>query len=71
MLCFRMPKNLLEKAMKVLNTREKQIIKLRKLAEKPKKLEELSKHFQISRERVRQIEEKAMEKLQNEILKIT
>ena len=64
-------KNLLEKAMNVLNPREKQIIKLRKLAEKPKKLEELSKHFQISRERVRQIEEKAMEKLQNEILKIT
>ena len=64
-------KNLLEKAMNVLNPREKQIIKLRKLAEKPKKLEELSKHFEISRERVRQIEEKAMEKLQNEILKIT
>ena len=64
-------KNLLEKAMDVLNPREKQIIKLRKLAEKPKKLEELSKHFEISRERVRQIEEKAMEKLQNEILKIT
>jgi len=64
-------KNLLEKAMSVLNSREKQIIKLRKLAEKPKKLEELSKQFEISRERVRQIEEKAMEKLQNEILKIT
>ena len=64
-------KNLLEKAMNVLNHREKQIIKLRKLIEKPKKLEELSKHFEISRERVRQIEEKAMEKLQNEILKIT
>ena len=64
-------KNLLEKAMNVLNPREKQIIKLRKLIEKPKKLEELSKHFEISRERVRQIEEKAMEKLQNEILKIS
>ena len=64
-------KNLLEKAMNILNPREKQIIKLRKLAEKPKKLEELSKQFKISRERVRQIEEKAMEKLQNEILKIT
>ena len=64
-------KNLLEKAMNVLKPREKQIIKLRKLAEKPKKLEELSKQFEISRERVRQIEEKAMEKLQNEILKIT
>ena len=64
-------KSLLEKAMNVLNPREKQIIRLRKLAEKPKKLEELSKQFEISRERVRQIEEKAMEKLQNEILKIT
>ena len=64
-------KNLLEKAMNVLNPRERKIIKLRKLAEKPKKLEELSKQFEISRERVRQIEEKAMEKLQNEILKIT
>ena len=64
-------KNLLEKAMNVLNPRERKIIKLRKLIEKPKKLEELSKHFEISRERVRQIEEKAMEKLQNEILKIT
>ena len=64
-------KNLLEKAMNVLNPREKQIIKFRKLVEKPKKLEELSKHFEISRERVRQIEEKAMEKLQNEILNIT
>ena len=64
-------KNLLAKAMNVLNPREKQIIKLRKLSEKPKKLEEFSKQFEISRERVRQIEEKAMEKLQNEILKIT
>ena len=64
-------KNLLKKAMDVLNPREKQIIKFRKLVEKPKKLEELSQHFEISRERVRQIEEKAMEKLQNEILKIT
>ena len=64
-------KNLLEKAMDVLNPREKQIIRLRKLSEKPKKLEELSKHFEISRERVRQIEEKALEKLQDEILKIT
>ena len=46
---FNYRKNLLEKAMDVLNPREKQIIKLRKLAEKPKKLEELSKHFEISR----------------------
>ena len=36
----------------------------------PKKLEELSQQFKISRERVRQIEEKAMEKLQKEISNI-
>ena len=50
--------------------REKEIIKLRRLRDKPKKLEELSQQFKISRERVRQIEEKAMEKLQKEISNI-
>ena len=64
-------KKLFLKALKVLNPREKEIINLRKLKEKPKKLEELSKQFNISRERVRQIEEKAMEKLQKEILNIS
>jgi len=54
-------------ALKVLNPREKEIIKLRRLEEKPKKLEELSKKYKISRERVRQIEEKAIQKLQKEI----
>ena len=39
--------------------------------ENPKKLEELSQQFNISRERVRQIEEKAIEKLQKEISNIT
>ena len=58
------------KALNILNPREKEIIKLRKLKEKPLKLEELSKIFKISRERVRQIEEKALEKLQNEVLNI-
>jgi len=58
------------KALNILNPREKEIIKLRKLREKPLKLEELSKKFKISRERVRQIEEKALEKLQNEVLNI-
>ena len=58
------------KALNTLNTREKEIIKLRKLREKPLKLEELSKKFKISRERVRQIEEKALKKLQNEVLNI-
>ena len=63
-------KKLFTKALKVLNSREKEIIKLRRLRDKPKKLEELSQQFKISRERVRQIEEKAMEKLQKEISNI-
>ena len=58
------------KALNILNPREKEIIELRKLREKPIKLEELSKKFKISRERVRQIEEKAIEKLQKEVLNI-
>ena len=60
-------KDLFLEAIKVLNPREKEIIKLRRLSEKPKKLEELSQKFKISRERVRQIEEKAIQKLQKEI----
>ena len=60
-------KNLFTKALNILNPREKEIIKLRRLSEKPKKLEELSQKFKISRERVRQIEEKAIQKLQKEI----
>ena len=64
-------KDLVVKAMKSLNAREKDIISLRKLSEKPLKLEELSKKFKISRERVRQIEEKALEKLQKEVRKYT
>ena len=60
-------KNLFTKALDILNPREKEIIKLRRLSEKPKKLEELSQKYKISRERVRQIEEKAIEKLQKEI----
>ncbi|MCH2542502.1 MAG: RNA polymerase sigma factor RpoH [Alphaproteobacteria bacterium] len=60
-------KNLLTKALDILNTREREIIKSRRLSEKPKKLEELSQQYKISRERVRQIEEKAIEKLQKEI----
>ena len=64
-------KELFLKAIKVLNPREKEILELRRLSEKPKKLEELSLKFKISRERVRQIEEKAMEKLQKEILNIS
>ena len=62
-------KKLFNKALKVLNPREKEIVELRRLSDKPKKLEELSQKFKISRERVRQIEEKALEKLQKEVTK--
>jgi len=44
---------------------------MRKLQDKPVKLEELSKKFNISRERVRQIEEKAFEKLQKQVSVLT
>ena len=63
-------KKIFEQAINILNDREKEIIKLRKLKDKPVKLEELSKKFNISRERVRQIEEKAFEKLQKQVLNI-
>ena len=64
-------KKIFEQALAVLNDREKEIISLRKLKDKPVKLEELSKKFNISRERVRQIEEKAFEKLQKQVSVIT
>jgi len=64
-------KKIFKKALKVLNKREKEIIILRKLRDKPLKLEELSTKYKISRERVRQIEEKALQKLQKEILNIS
>ncbi len=63
-------RSLFSKAFEVLNEREKEIITLRKLSENPLKLEDLSKKYKISRERVRQIEEKALEKLQKEISNI-
>lgn len=60
-------RELLSEAMEILNDREREIISARRLSEKPIKLEELSKKYKISRERVRQIEEKAFEKLQKNI----
>jgi RNA polymerase sigma-32 factor len=50
--------------MKVLNEREQQILVARRLQEDPKTLEDLSQEYGISRERVRQIEVRAFEKLQ-------
>jgi RNA polymerase sigma-32 factor len=59
--------NLLENAMGELTTREQEIIRARRLREEPATLEELSQKFGISRERVRQIEVRAFEKLQRSI----
>jgi RNA polymerase sigma-32 factor len=56
--------NLLENAMGELTGREQEIIRARRLREEPATLEELSQKFGISRERVRQIEVRAFEKLQ-------
>ena len=61
-------KKLLENAMKILNEREKEIIIARRLSENPITLEELSKKYKISRERIRQIETKAFEKLQKTMI---
>jgi len=61
-------KELLDNAMKILDYREKEIITARRLAEEPKTLEELSKKYKISRERIRQIETKAFEKLQKSMI---
>ncbi len=55
---------MLRQAMDVLNDREKRIFQARRLAEEPLTLEELSGEFDISRERVRQIEVRAFEKVQ-------
>ena len=50
-------------AMNILNDREKVILKERKLSDEPATLDDLSKKFKVSRERIRQIEIKAFEKL--------
>lgn len=55
---------MLREAMDVLNEREKRIFEARRLSEDPLTLEELSGEFDISRERVRQIEVRAFEKVQ-------
>ena len=61
-------KNLLTDSIKILNDREKEIIYARRLNDEPTTLEDLSKKYKISRERVRQIENKAFEKLQKYML---
>lgn len=58
-------KAMLQNAMGQLNEREQYIINARKLIDNPKTLEDLSIHFSVSKERIRQIEEKAMQKMTN------
>ena len=54
---------MLQNAMKLLNERERRILIERRLRDRPVKLAELSQQFGVSGERVRQIEERAFEKL--------
>jgi RNA polymerase sigma-32 factor len=59
----------LEKAMATLNERERRIFEARRLAEDPATLEDLSEEFGVSRERIRQIEVRAFEKVQAAVQK--
>ena len=61
-------KDLLENSIKILNNREKEILFARRLRDEPLTLESLSQKYKISRERIRQIENKAFEKLQKHML---
>ncbi len=60
-------RELLTEALEVLNDREKDILTQRRLAEKAKTLEQLSGQYSVSRERIRQIEVRAFEKLQKKM----
>ena len=61
-------KDLLKESIKILNEREKEILCARRLNDKPTTLEDLSKKYKISRERIRQIENKAFEKVQKHMI---
>jgi RNA polymerase sigma-32 factor len=63
-------REMMERAMAVLNDRERNILMQRRLRDEPVTLEELSEHYGVSRERIRQIEVRAFEKLQNEMRKL-
>jgi RNA polymerase sigma-32 factor len=60
-------RTMLGEALGILNERERRIFEARRLAEDPMTLEELSGEFDISRERVRQIEVRAFEKVQDAV----
>ena len=61
-------KQLMNDSINVLNKREKEILTARRLSEEVVTLEDLSKKYKISRERIRQIETKAFEKLQKAMI---
>ena len=65
---FSQRKKLMDKSMAVLNKREKEILTARRLSDESVTLEDLSQKYKISRERIRQIETKAFEKLQKAML---
>jgi RNA polymerase sigma-32 factor len=62
--------DLLVEAMNALNDREKHILTERRLSDDPKTLEELSQVYDVSRERIRQIEVRAFEKLQKALMSL-
>ena len=68
---FTQRKKLMDESINILNSREKEILIARKLSDNTSTLEDLSKKYNISRERIRQIETKAFEKLQKAMLSIT
>ena len=65
---FNQRKKLMDESISILNTREREILTARKLSENIATLEDLSKKYKLSRERIRQIEAKAFEKLQKAML---
>jgi RNA polymerase sigma-32 factor len=65
-----MRREMLVEAMGSLNDREKHILTERRLVDEPQTLEELSQHYDVSRERIRQIEVRAFEKLQKAMQRI-
>src|SRR5919107_179918 len=66
----KMRHELLVEAMRALNDREKHILTERRLTDDPKTLEELSQVYDVSRERIRQIEVRAFEKLQKSLMNL-
>ena len=66
----RLRHDLLVEAMDALNDRERHILTERRLTDEPKTLEELSQVYDVSRERIRQIEVRAFEKLQKALMNL-